>query len=295
MFSRVANAVPPATTLIPAYLTSTRGMVTEKQLRNRIKSVQSIEKITSAMKMVAAVKLRTSQARLDVTREFAKDVESAWEAKEDDIAEDMVVGLSSDRGLCGAVNSNIIRAMRTDLLDGEQQILLLGEKARPALERLFSRRFTKTISNMGNNKPISFRNAAVLTDLWLEETFDKSIVYYNYFKSMISYETTKAVFESFEKASEDLSNFHPYEIEGDVEVLENFYEFRSAVSMHHYLAENDTSVLSSRMNAMDNSTKNAREMIDELTMKMNRARQAKITTELIEIISGASAVDEGTS
>lgn len=291
MFCRAVKTVP-ANVLVPAYLVPSRGMVTEKQLKMRIASVTSIEKITGAMKMVAAVKLRGSQARLDVAREFSKDVEDIWNV-EDDSPEDLVVGISSDKGLCGAVNSSIQRLIRDDIKDGNQKVILFGEKARPGLERMFKERFITTISDMGNNKPVSFRNACVFTDIWLAEKWNKSFLYYNYFKSMISYVTSKVPFSSLEKSLEDVSNFYPYELEGDVEVLQNLYEFRMGCATYHYLCENDTSTLSSRMNAMDNSSKNAGEMIETLTMKMNRARQAKITTELIEIISGASAVDEG--
>jgi len=246
---------------------------------------------TGAMKMVAAVKLRGSQNRLEVAREFAQDIEKVWDVQNED-TEDLVVAISSDKGLCGAVNSSIQRLVRDDIMDGKQEIMLLGEKARPGLERLFSDRFRLTISDLGNNRPVSFRNAAVFADYWLAQEWDKSFLYYNYFKSMISYITSKVPFVSFEKSQEDMSNFYPYEIEGDIEVLQNLYDFRVSCALFHYLCENDTSTLSSRMNAMDNSSKNAGEMIETLTMKMNRARQAKITTELIEIISGASAVDE---
>lgn len=293
MFSRAVKLIPANAHLPAAYLVPTRGMVTEKQLKNRIASVVSIKKITSAMKVVAAVKLRASQNRLDVSRKFSKDLEKVWELKaEEEEAEDLVVAISADRGLCGAVNSNISRAVRDDVKSGSQKILLFGEKARPGLERMFGNRFTHTVSNLGNNRPISFRNAALLADIWIGEKFDKSILYYNYFRNMISFVTTKVPFLSFEKANEDVSEFYQYEIEGDIEVMQNLYEFKVAVSMFHYLCENDTSTTASRLNAMDNSSKNAGEMIDELTMKMNRARQAKITTELIEIMSGASAVDE---
>lgn len=290
MFRRLTKSIPSN-----AYLISTRGMVTEKQLKMRIASVTSIEKITGAMKMVAAVKLRTSQIRLDIAREFSKDIEEIWEVEpEADANVDLIVGISSDKGLCGAVNSSVIRSIRDDInsSSGDESIMLLGEKARPGLERLFGNKFTLTISDMGNNRPISFKNAGVFADYWASEAWDHSHLYYNYFRSMISYDTTKKSFASLEKASEDLSNFYPYEIEGDSEVMQNLYEFRLGVATYHYLCENDTSTLSSRMNAMDNSSKNAGEMIDTLTMQMNRARQAKITTELIEIISGASAVDE---
>jgi len=290
MLSRVAKSIP-SNVLAPAFVIPTRGMVTEKQLKMRIASVTSIEKITGAMKMVAAVKLRGSQTRLEVAREFAQDIEKVWDVKNED-TEDLVVAISSDKGLCGAVNSSIQRLVRDDIAGGEQKIMLLGEKARPGLERLYADRFILTISDLGNNRPVSFRNTAVFADYWLAQEWNKSHLYYNYFKSMISYVTSKVPFVSFEKSQEDMSNFYAYEIEGDIEVLQNLYDFRVNCALFHYLCENDTSTLSSRMNAMDNSSKNAGEMIETLTMKMNRARQAKITTELIEIISGASAVDE---
>jgi len=291
MLCRAIRTIP-SNVLIPAYIIPSRGMVTEKQLKDRIKSVVSIQKITSAMKMVAAVKLRTSQVRLEIAREFSQDIEKIWEVENKD-TEDLVVAIAADSGLCGAVNSNIVRGVRDDIMNGKQKILILGERARPGLERMFSNRFTTTLSALANNKVMSFRNAGVMADIWLEKKFDKTLIYFNYFKSMISYITTRTPFLSFEKSNEDLSSFYPFEIEGDNEVLQNLYEFRGAVSLFHCLAENETSVLSSRMNAMDNSSKNASEMIDELSLKMNRARQAKITTELIEIISGAQAVDEG--
>jgi len=291
MFSRVAKSVP-SNVFAPTFLLPRRGMVTEKQLKMRIASVTSIEKITGAMKMVAAVKLRGSQMRLDVAREFAKDIEDVWKVESEE-PEDLVVAISSDKGLCGGVNSAIQRMVRDDVMDGEQQIILYGEKARPGLERLFADRFLLTLSDLGNNREVSFRNVGVLVDFWLSQKWNKSFLYYNYFKSMISYVTSKEEFASYEKSTEDMSNFYPYEIEGDIEVLENLYEFRVGVSFYHYLCENDTSTLSSRMNAMDNSSKNAGEMIESLTMQMNRARQAKITTELIEIISGAAAVEDG--
>merc|ERR1719189_224586 len=236
--------------------------------------------------MVAAVKLRGSQNRLEVAREFSKDIEDVWKVESED-PEDLVVAISSDKGLCGGVNSAIQRLVRDDVMDGEQKIMLYGEKARPGLERLFADRFVLTLSDLGNNREVSFRNVGVLVDFWLAEKWNKSFLYYNYFKSMISYVTSKEEFASFEKSTEDLSQFYPYE------VLENLYEFRIGCAFFHYLCENDTSTLSSRMNAMDNSSKNAGEMIESLTMQMNRARQAKITTELIEIISGAAAVEAG--
>merc|ERR1719445_1822252 len=103
--------------------------------------------------MVAAVKLRGSQSRLEVAREFAKDIEKVWDVKNED-TEDLVVAISSDKGLCGAVNSSIQRLVRDDIKDGEQKIMLLGEKARPGLERLYADRFILTISDLGNNRPV---------------------------------------------------------------------------------------------------------------------------------------------
>lgn len=279
-----------------------RTMATAQQLRERISAVKNIKKITSAMKMVAVCKLRVAQENLEKSRLYARAVEEI-DFKPADADKKpksrLWVGISSDRGLCGAINSSISRAVRDDIYAAEKdgveefKIVLIGEKCKQGLERLFKEHFKTTLSETAKFKPCTFKQCGVLTDYWLKEDYEMSTVYWQNFKSMISYETTATPFWSFEAIKDDVAaEFADYEMEGDADTLQNFHEFRSCVQLYRFFAENETSTLSARMSAMDNSSKNADDVVETLTLVLNRSRQAKITTELSEIISGASAVDE---
>lgn len=280
-----------------------RGMATAQQLRERIASVKNIKKITSAMKMVAVCKLRVAQEALQRARAFQQAVDEVkMEPKEERKPKNRLwVGISSDRGLCGAINSSISRGIRDSIQEAQTEglasedvkVLLIGEKCKQGLERLFKENFTTTLSETAKFKPCSFKQCGVLTDYWLSQDSEKTSVYWQNFKSMISYITTETTFWSYEAVKDDLAvQFSDYEMEGDSDILQNLHEFRCSVKLNHFFAENETSTLSARMSAMDNSTNNANDMIDTLTLVLNRNRQTKITTELSEIISGASAVDE---
>jgi F-type H+-transporting ATPase subunit gamma len=282
-------------------------MATEKQLKSRMKSVTNIKKITRAMKMVAAAKLRRSQEALDQARDFSKAMTGVWpdvEAKTEEgkAAEGKnraLIGVTSDKGLCGAVNSVVIRTIKhrlNSLTPAEKEsnppaVVLFGEKARLGLERQYKDFFALTVSEQSKNKRLNFKQAALVADEMNSLNLGDSVLIYNYFKSMLSYETRSIPWPSFESATANQTTFEKYEIEGDNDFWRNFWEFRNAVRLYHFFAESETSELSSRMNAMGGSAKNAGEMLDKLRLKYNRTRQARITTELIEIISGAVALE----
>lgn len=279
-----------------------RGMATEAALRQQIDSVKNIKKITSAMKMVAACKLKAAQDRLQLARQFAQPLNEAWiEPKNENPKTACLIGVSSDRGLCGAINSSIARAVRDRIAKAEKdptnapesfKIMMIGEKAKQALERQFANQFVVTVADISKFKACTFKQCGELTDYWLGIEADKSTVLYQKFKSMIAYETTAVDFWSYDAVEEQLEDdFADYEIEGDQDTLRNYSEFRNCVSLYHFFAENETSTLSARMAAMDGSSKNASEMVDDLSLLLNRSRQARITTELSEIISGAAALD----
>lgn len=297
MFKGLASSGLRATTMRtqPA-----RGMATEQQLRMRISAVKNIKKITSAMKMVAVCKLRVAQENLEKARAFSRSVDDLGvEPKDDKFDSHLWVGISSDRGLCGAINSSVTRSIR-ESVKGQKangmenvKVVLMGEKVKQGLERLMKEHFTTTLSETGKFKPCTFKQCGLLTDFWLKEKFDKSTVTWQNFKSMISYITTETPFWSYERVKDDMqAQFADYEMEGDSDILQNLHEFRASVKLYHFFAENEASTLSARMSAMDNSSNNADDMISSLTLLMNRNRQAKITTELSEIISGAAAVDD---
>lgn len=281
-----------------------RGMATAQALRERISAVKNIRKITSAMKMVAVCKLRVAQETLAAARNFSAAVTDVDFKPKDDKTQAkkvLYIGISSDRGLCGAINSSISRGVRDAVWAGEEagveesQILLIGEKAKQGLERIFKDNFTDTLSETSKFRACTFKQCGELTDFWTARAanVDSSSVFYQKFVSMISYVTTEDKFWSYDVVKEDLATeFAEYEMEGDADILQNLHEYRTSVKLYHYFAENEASTLSARMSAMDNSSNNAKDMIDELSIILNRNRQAKITTELSEIISGAAASEE---
>jgi len=275
-------------------------MATAQALRERINSVKNIKKITSAMKMVAVCKLRVAQDNLARARSFSRAIQDVEFKPSEDRAPvtKCYIGISSDRGLCGAINSSITRGVRDRILADKDagltdiKILLIGEKVKQGLTRLFADKFTVTLSETGKFKPCTFKQCGELTDYWTAVDVEQSSVLYQKFVSMISYETTEAKYWAYDCVKDDLAvELAEYEVEGDADAMQNLHEFGTCVKLYHYFAENEASTLSARMTAMDNSSKNASEMIDTLNLVLNRNRQAKITTELSEIISGAAAVD----
>lgn len=277
-----------------------RGMATAQALRERVASVVSTRKITSAQKMIATFKLRKAQTALSSSRNFAAAMDTiGFEPTTEpaSVKSHLFVGLSADKGFCGAINSSIVRAVR-DKCNGEIQggleepkIMIIGERGRGGLERLFKDYFTVSITDY--EKIRNFRQCAEMADFYLAQKTDKTSVFYQKFNSMISYSTLEQTNYSYELVKDDLTtSLSEYEVEGDSDILQNLHEFKAAVKMFHYFAELDTSTLSARMQAMESASTNAGDLIDALTLKLNRTRQAKITTELSEIISGAAAADD---
>lgn len=280
-----------------------RGMATAQALRIRIQAVKNIRKITSAMKMVAACKLRGAQETLATARAFKTSVDTVWKVpKQLPKTESQTwVGISSDRGLCGAINSSIVRGIRDSIIKTSAEnkdlkrkdIVLYGEKCRQGLDRLYGKHFKTTISETSKFRPLTFFQCCELTDYFLAPQTDKISLFYQKFKSMIAYETTEEIFYSYESVKDSIaSDYADYEVEGDADTMRNLSEYRANVKLFHYFAENEASTLSARMSAMDNSSKNAKDMINSLTLYLNRNRQAKITTELSEIVGGAAALED---
>jgi len=278
-----------------------RGMATAQALRERISSVQNIAKITSAMKMVAVCKLRLAQENLADARNFQASLDTVSFAPKDQpkAKSQLWIGISSDRGLCGAINSSISRGVRDSILKAQDEgvedvkIVLIGEKCKQGLERQFKNEFQVTLSETAKFKPSTFKQCGELTDYWTAQETDLTSVFFQRFVSMISYDTTEDYFHSYSAIKDTIATeFADYEMEGETDILQNLHEFRSCVKLFYYFAETETSTLSARMTAMDNSSSNAKDMIDSLQLVLNRNRQAKITTELSEIISGAAAADE---
>ncbi|WP_135466712.1 F0F1 ATP synthase subunit gamma [Crenalkalicoccus roseus] len=291
-----------------------------KDLRGRINSVKSTRKITQAMKMVAAAKLRRAQAQAEAARPYAERMErmlaslGAAVASSPD-APRMLVGtgedrahllvvVTADRGLAGPFNTNVSRMARLVIrrLESEGKtvrILSVGRKGAAYLRREFASRFVGEISFMGK-KRIEFADAEEIAQrvvaLLEDGAFDVCTLIYNRFRSVISQIPTEQRLipapipeTAGQPAAAGPQALYEYE-PAEEEILSTLLPRNLAIQIYRALLENNAGFYGSQMTAMDNATRNAGEMINKLTLNYNRTRQANITKELIEIISGAEAV-----
>ena len=290
-----------------------------KDLRNRISSVKSTKKITSAMKMVAAAKLKRAQDNAEKTRPYATKMQEVVSSltkktsqgnfkfskkKDNSKKTSLLLVCSADRGLCGGFNGSIIKftkklAEQLKTNGGNTKFIFIGKKAYQALKRLYSESTVDNISDFAN-PAIKFEVASSVRDkilsLYEKDEISECFLIYTKFKSAISQsvEAIKLLPVEVEKNNTKIEkdeNLISYDYEPSEEViLDEIIPRNIAVQIHSGLLENLASEQGSRMTAMDNATRNANDMIDNLTLFYNRSRQALITKELIEIISGAEAV-----
>jgi len=287
-----------------------------KSFRNRIASVKAIRKITKAQQMVAAAKLRRAQEAAEAARPYAEKMSAAIGnlasgMKDNPGASPLLVGTGSDRrhlvivatadrGLCGAFNTNIVRFARQHieklLRDGKDvKIITVGRKGRDQLRRQYNDRIVESFDFMGI-KQIAFSNALnigrdILARFERGE-FDVATLFYSNFKSVISQvPTAQQLIPAQVETGKVAVTSTVYDYEPDEgEILADLLPRNVSVQMFRALLENAAGEMGAKMSAMDNATRNAGDVIDKLTLVYNRTRQAMITKELIEIISGAEAL-----
>jgi F-type H+-transporting ATPase subunit gamma len=295
-------------------------MANLKDLRVRIVSVKSTQKITSAMKMVAASKLRRAQAAAEEARPYAERMERMLGALTASLptlegaprllagsgSDDnhLIVAVTADRGLCGGFNGNIVRECR-QLINGlvaegkTVKVLCVGRKGRDGLKREFGDLIIDTHENLMRTG-VAYEDARTIADslrtMFDDGEFDVCTVIFNRFKSVISQEVTPQRVIPFPLPEEEETEA-PDELKAlyileptDDEILDELLPRNLSVQVYRALIESYASEQGARMTAMDNATRNAGDMIDSLTLTYNRTRQANITRELIEIISGAEAL-----
>ena len=277
-------------------------------------STEGILKITKSMKMVSAAKLRGTQKELDAGKAFGMSVDRMLPAPciNEDFAEGLyeaefptektaIIVMASDKGLCGGVNTQAAKYCKM-ILDsetvGEASVFMVGDKARGALVRTHGQ-FIKGSLDECWKPGMNFAKASAIAHRVLSmDEFEQVQIIYNEFKTVVTYIPTMQPVRIFNTIADPAGDFpaplQGYELEPEVpaEVMTNLAEYTLAVKIYHAALENATSEESSRMSAMENASKNAGEMVEKLTIKYNRARQAKITTELIEIISGAESLKD---
>ncbi len=295
-------------------------MASLKALRIRIASVKSTQKITSAMKMIAATKLKKAQAAAEEGRPYAEGMEKMLSrlitgastlanapkllAGTGSDRRHLIIPVTSDRGLCGAYNANIVREAKRLIAELQKQgkevkLLIVGSKARDALKREYGSLIVDTITQATRYgaKFEPARDASRrLTTRFENGEFDVCTVIYNTFRSAISQVvTTRQIIpfprEEISEGAGEGSGLAAYELEPEDEaLLAQLLPANLSMQLYRALVESYASEQGARMTAMDNATRNAGDMINKLTLTYNRSRQASITTELIEIISGANAI-----
>lgn len=301
-----------------------------RDFRDRISSVKSTKKITSAMKMVAASKLRRAQKQAEASQPYAQTMADiiARVAQNVVVSEEssklligtgseqrqLLIVVSADRGLCGGFNGNLSKAVRKLVYDliGEGKtvsIICVGRKIREALRSDLGTHIWKTYEGVTSKKRVEFIDAQNIMDYVLtqfeNDEFDVCTLIYNEFQSILSQKpkahqlipfriTDKVAEEEEQKEEGDDSSVSvsaQYDFEpSEEEILNALLPRNLNVQLYRALLDSAAGEQASRMTAMDNATRNAGEMIDMLTLEYNRARQAYITKELIEIISGAEAL-----
>ena len=286
-------------------------------LKKRIKSVKSTQKITKAMKMVAAAKLRKAQENAEKGRPYSQKLQNiilnlTKSISDPENAPKLLVGtgkdqtylcvvMTADRGLCGGFNSNICKLAKTNfkkfLNEGKNlKIITVGTKGLDQIKREYEKYIIKKFS-FKETKNITFKEAEIIggevLNLFHKNEFDKCILFYNNFKNVITQipqaQQIIPAEDKSEKVKNSESSSYEFEPEED-EILEDLLPKNISVQVFKAFLENAASEQGSRMTAMDNATRNAGDLVDKLTINYNRSRQASITKELIEIISGAESL-----
>ena len=286
-------------------------------LKKRIKSVKSTQKITKAMKMVAAAKLRKAQESAEKGRPYSQKMQNiilnlTKSINDPQNAPKLLVGtgedkkylcvvLTADRGLCGGFNSNICKLAKTNfkkiLGEGKElNIITVGSKGHDQIKREYGKHVIKKFS-FKDKKNISFNEAdevgKEIISLFNQNKFDKCIIFYNNFKNVITQipQAQQIIPAETKNLKETNDENFSYEFEPEEdEILEDLLPKNISTQVFKALLENAASEQGSRMTAMDNATRNAGDLVDKLTIDYNRSRQASITKELIEIISGAESL-----
>jgi F-type H+-transporting ATPase subunit gamma len=294
-----------------------RGMATEKQLANKIQSTKNIKKITSSMKMVAAARLKGEERRLAAsipfnqwTYEMFSEPKFLEEATFEDFPQKvLIVPFTSDKGLCGGINSFISRGVRNMIgkLDAQAKqadVCVIGEKGRGQMQRMLTgNQIKRTCTDVvaPGNYTMASALSTELIKAGAETDYDAVIMVYNSYKNAAVYNQMYKVITPLKTGGEEsegaggTSNeaLAGYDFDSEkAESMSDLYEFIISTNLYHSFMDGAAAEQSARMTAMEGASSNAGEMIDKLTLQYNRARQSRITTELIEIISGASALEK---
>ncbi|KAG0217146.1 ATP synthase F1, gamma subunit [Mortierella sp. GBAus27b] len=288
------RAQPVASALSAGVQAQARNMATLREIQLRLNVIKNTGKITKSMKMIASTKVAKAQRAMDTARVFGSSSSAIYSNSNTVPLENdnkLLIVSSSDRGLCGGIHSSVAKATRRLIAADANKpagIVVLGDKSKNQMARSNRDSIVLSFNQIGKAIP-TYAEASAAADTILTSgiKYDSSTIIYNSFTSAIAYESAPISNYSLDalKAAE---GFTAYEV--DDEVLENYKDFLLANNLYWALVEGHASEMCAKRNAMENATKNAGEMVQRLTITYNRTRQAAITSELIDIITGASAL-----
>jgi F-type H+-transporting ATPase subunit gamma len=265
-----------------------------REIEMRLKSIKNIEKITKTMKIVASTRLNKAQRAMTASRVFNKSDSEFYknaEPESNEAEKTLLVVVSSDKGLCGSIHTQVAKAARKRLeaLGGAVDVVTVGEKVKVQLMRTHSEKMKLTFSGTGKEAPNFHEVALIADEIHKLGKYENTEIVYNKYVSGVSFEPSEfSVYAS--EAIEKAPGLSKYELEGEG-VSDTLAEFSLANSLLTAMAEGYASEISARRNAMDNASKNAGDMIDSYSILYNRTRQAVITNELVDIITGASSLE----
>ncbi|WVF68883.1 ATP synthase F1, gamma subunit [Kwoniella sp. CBS 6097] len=269
-----------------------QGMATLREIEQRLKSVKNIEKITKSMKVVASTKLTRAERAMREAKKYGAANNELFKHTESEGSEEapkiLYVGISSDGGLCGGIHSSITRAIKKEMAANPGSLAVVGDKPKSQLARAMPQAFKVTFNSVGKDVP-TFAEASAIADEIVKNggEWDELKIVSNKYLSAISYESGVTSVISA-KALQAAAGFQQYEMEEDVS--KDLSEFALANAIYTALVEGHAAEISARRTAMENASNNANDMMASLQLQYNRGRQAVITNELIDIITGASAL-----
>jgi len=276
-----------------------RTMATLKDIKLRIKSVSSISKLTKTMQMVASSKMRVAIRQVENTKHAANSVNRIFEGKEieaERAGSNLIINVTSDKGMCGPINNQIVRHTKNILRGNKEfatnaEVAQLGSKGVPAMIAEFPKQFVLSLKDFGRKEYSFLETGFVVDQLLSDRDYNSATVIYNRFKNALTYIVTEVVVPGPATLEANAGKFNSFEFDEDQDAtFKDLFEYQLAMSIWSASMQNRASEFAARMTSMDNATKNANSIISLLSIQYNRGRQAAITTELIEITSGANAI-----
>ncbi|KAH3660461.1 hypothetical protein OGAPHI_007047 [Ogataea philodendri] len=272
-----------------------RNYATLREIETRLKSIKNIEKITNTMKVVASTRMGKAQRAMASSRAFSEGDKDFFATAETASPESpdktLIIAVSSDKGLCGSIHSQIAKATRAKLLETpDADVVTVGDKIKAQLLRTSSENLVLSFNGVGKEAPTFWEASLIADEISKLGEYSKVEILYNKFVSGVSFEPS--VFPSFSPITiEESPKLSEFELEEDQQIPTSLSQISLTNSILNAMAEGYASEISARRNAMDNASKNAGDMISKYSILYNRTRQAVITNELVDIITGASSLD----